>query len=633
MGQLDHFAAPAERVGAAPVSPRGLDLAARGALAINGVLGSLDPDRAYENYFLTFIDVHPAYMTHFGSQYSGVLPKYVEALPLLRFMSGSERQRDLEEGMLNAVIENISDDGLIYDRATPDRPWNVGVGYGVSSWNEDYANMAGNGRLLAGLLYMHQQTGDEAWKRLASRTAERLLELTVVDGEDAYYPFVGLGNDFSYPRKSGWTHTRPPDTEFEGSEGSMRFYQLQPVRGFVRWYQETGDERFLDVSRKLVHFCTRPQFWGGLHDIEPLAGAERGHFWGHFHGTAAAIRAILDYAIAADDYRLKLFARDAYEWARHHGVHRIGVFPTSHGNTEGCTVADMVGLAVRLTDCGVGDYWEDVEHYARNGLLAVQAADPERLRQASEAGRARPKDSPWGGHEDMRFNGYSGVLPGQETIDNVLERAVGSFGHLDGARYLKPRLMHCCTANGSQALYYAWEAITRRSGSSAEVNLWLDRRSPWLDVTSSLPSEGRLVLRNKGVRQIAVRVPAWASASRTRCRVDQHDVNPDVAGNRLLFADLRGNEVVEILAPVATEHARYTIAHLNQRAYGFGEAGAPGVDLTIRGNTVLEVAAPGAHVGGQQRPWYPVFQGQGEGTPDVAEEISRYVHPARVITW
>ena len=110
--------------------PDTLDLAERGRLAINGMLGSLDPDCDFEPYFLTYFDVHPAYMIHWSSMPSGVLPKYVEAMPLLRLMSGSSQDRDIEEGMLASVATNISEDGLIYDRATPKRPWNVGFGYG-----------------------------------------------------------------------------------------------------------------------------------------------------------------------------------------------------------------------------------------------------------------------------------------------------------------------------------------------------------------------------------------------------------------------------------------------------------------------------------------------------------------------
>ena len=435
-------------------TPDTLDLAEYGRMAVNGVLGSCDPEREYENYFLTFFDVQPAYMIHFGSQVSGVLPKYLEAMPLVRLMSGSDQDRDIEQGMLDSVLRNIAEDGLIYDRSSPSGRGTPASATGSPGWDEDYSNMAGNGRLLTGLLYYYHATGDDEWKRQARRTAERMLELTVTKDDYAYYPNVGLGNDFSYPRVSGWTHTDEPDKEFEGSEGMTSFYTLQPVRGFARWYQETGDERFLDISRRLVSFCTRRRFWGGLNDLEPLAGAERGHFWGQFHGRAAALRGILDYAIAADDYRAKEFVRDGYEWARHQGIHRLGVFPGNGGNTEGCTVADMVGLAVKLTDAGIGEYWEDVDQYVRNGLLAIQATDIDEMRRVSEQGPERPADAPWGGDGDMRFEGFAGVLPGQETNERVLERAIGAFGHLDGARFLKPRLMHCCTGNGAQALYH-----------------------------------------------------------------------------------------------------------------------------------------------------------------------------------
>lgn len=615
------------------LTPDTLDLADYGRLAINGVLGSCDPDRGYENYFLTFFDVHPAYMIHFGSQVSGVLPKYVEAMPLLRAMTGSSQDNDIEKAMLDSVLHNTAEDGLIYDRASADRPWNTGIGYGVTGWNEDYSNLAGDGRLLTGLLYYHQATGDDAWKEQARRTAERMLELAIVKDDYAYYPNVGLGNDFSYPRVSGWTHTDEPDKEFEGSEGMTKFYLLQPVRGLARWFTATGDERFLDLSRRLVNFCLRTKFWGGLGDIEPLAGAEHGHFWGHYHGHAAAIRGLLDYAIAANDYRVKEFVRDSYEYARHHGIHRLGVFPASGGNTEGCTVADMVALAVKLTESGIGEYWEDVDQYTRNGLLAIQATDLDELKRVSEAGRERPPNAPWGGDGDMRFNGYGGVLAGQETTDRVLERSIGQFGHLDGARYLKPRLMHCCTGNGAQALYHAWEAITRRSGSTGEVNLWLNRRSPWLDVASWLPHEGRLSLRNKGLERIAVRIPAWAPFGQLRCTVDGQDARPDRVGDRVLFSGLSGTEQLTLEVPVGVERAGYTLANLNQRAYGFGHGGAEEYDCEFKGNTALSVGPERVPPGGQDFGWYRLFQREHLRTDNAPmKETPAYIH-GQIIDW
>ena len=339
--------------------PDTLELAEHGRLALGGVLGSMDQAVGCEPYFLAFFNVHPAYMVHFSSTVSGVMPKYLEALPMLRLMSGSRQQMDIQDGFMAAMLSNMAEDGLVYDRVQANRPWNTGVQYGVQHWDEDYANMAGNGRLLAGLIYWRQWTGDSKWQELAKKTAQRMLDLALVRGDVAYYPNPGLGNDFSYPRQSGWTNTDPPKGPGEGFEGATLFYLWQPLRGFVRYAALTGDERFLKLSRKFVNLGMQAKFWGAQDDVYKAAGAQRGHFQGHYHGNLAALRGLLDYASAADDDRLMLFVRDAYDWARQNGISRLGLFNGS-GNTEGCTVADMVGLAVALTDAGVGDYWDDV---------------------------------------------------------------------------------------------------------------------------------------------------------------------------------------------------------------------------------------------------------------------------------
>lgn len=61
---------------------------------------------------------------------------------MLRVMSGSEQDRDLEQGFFEAILRNMADDGLIYDRALASRLWNVGQCCGKPDWNEDYANQA-----------------------------------------------------------------------------------------------------------------------------------------------------------------------------------------------------------------------------------------------------------------------------------------------------------------------------------------------------------------------------------------------------------------------------------------------------------------------------------------------------------
>jgi hypothetical protein len=617
--------------------PDTLDLAHHGALSINGILGSLDPKVDYETVFWNILDVHPAYMLHWSSMVSGVQPKYVEALPMLRQMSGSKQHLDIEKGFLEAMTRNASEDGLIYDRALPSRPWNVGVYYGRKDWNEDYANMAGAGRYLAGLTFMYQATGDEVWKQRARKTAERMLELAVVEGDKAWYPNPGLGNDFSYPRRSGWTTRKPPLDPKEGAEGATMFYLYQPLRGFTRYYVLTGDDRFLALSRKFLNTGQLAAFWQGMDNLDGRASYERGHFKGHLHGNLAAIRGVLDYALVANDQQLKMWVRDCYEWVRQMGIPRLGVLAHGKGgiweaNMEGCVTGDITALAVALSDAGLGDYWDDVESIARNALVSAQATDIEELKRVSEQGKARQEGAMWGGAFDSRFrdnNQNRGQLQGQEIYENVLDRTIGAFSHLDGARYQKPMMMSCCTANGSQGFYFAWEAITRRSGNAGVVNLWLNRRSPWLDVWSWLPYEGKLMVANKGLREIVVRKPGWAHASQITCRINGKQASPVWIGNRLLFSGLRGNEQLSIEVPVQIDKASYSLVNLNDPMHPDGL-----YECEFKGNTGIRVTRlePGADP--EERNWYRLFQRdrmRADQAPLVA--APSYVHPEKIVRW
>lgn len=627
---------------AAPaLSPDTLDLAEHGRLAVNGLLGSLDPTAGYECAFLNILDVQPAYMLHWSTMVSGVMPKFIESLPMLRLMSGSGQDRDLEKGLLDALLENMDEDGLIYDRAVESRPWNVGVSYGKPDQNEDYANMAGNGRAICGLLAWHQLTGDEVWLKRAKRTAERMLALVIVEGEQAWYPNPGIGNDFSYPRKSGWITRKPPESPNEGFEGGAMFYHFQPLRGFARYYQTTGDGRFLELSRKFANLGLRPKFWAGAGDMAPKASAERGHFKLHFHASMAAIRGALDYALVADDYKTQEFANDAYSYARQTGIRRLGLFPTGGEGTEGCSIADMIAMAITLSDAGLGDYWDDVEMYCRNGLLSAQATDLEELQRVSRAGKHRPPystDAALAGHFDTRFHANNkGVLPGQEMHDRVLERTIGAFGHVVGARFQAPMMMHCCTANCSQALYFAWEAIARRDGEkAASINLWLNRRSPWVDVASWLPYEGKLAIQNKGMNRIAIRKPGWAAKKKVRCQINGVDAKPEWSGNRLVLAGLKGNELITVMTPLVQENAEYTLVNI-----GNPLESSEKYRIEFRGPTAIRVelssAGKGDHgyyKGQEKHDWYRLFRRdfmRSDHAP--VKPLNAYVHGERVIRW
>ena len=271
-------------------------------------------------------------------------------------------------------------------------------------------------------------------------------------------------------------------------------------------------------------------------------------------------------------------------------------------------MADMVALAIRLTDAGLGDYWEDAEQIVRNNLSEQQLIDPRRLEEASRTG---PERGPgWDGQLGP-FKHHPGTLPGQTVTEGVLERARGVFAGCskpDGMPYVWT--MQCCTGNGTQGLYYAWEAITRERGGVAEVNLLLNRATPWMDVESWLPHEGRITLRSKTVRRAAIRLPRWVQPGEVE--VEGAEGGPQVIGRRLVV-DTEPGKTVEIRFPVHEEIAEYTV---DGTRYTF----------RFRGNDVVSVEP---RTGGPG--YYPMYADRAGGAP-AARTVDRYVTPT-IIPW
>ena len=104
----------------------------------------------------------------------------------------------------------------------------------------------------------------------------------------------------------------------------------------------------------------------------------------------------------------------------------------------------MVALAVKLSQYGVGDYWDDVEAYIRNQMIEHQLTDRDLIEQ-EVVGRG-PKWEP---------------DPPQVISDRLVDRAIGSFARTPCPTRVYTAWTVCCPANGSQALYYAWEGILR----------------------------------------------------------------------------------------------------------------------------------------------------------------------------
>jgi hypothetical protein len=497
-----------------------------------------------------------------GGGGSACSPKISEALPLLRVMSGSTRNLNLEKRNLQKyVFDNIGDDGLLY------------LG-GAWSPNGLWACVMAQGRMLRGMEYYHAIEKDPIWFQHMKRMMDGLKRITILKDDYAYYPSgavkyetAGSGyafqEPFSYLKNGGWQNTTEPVgalltppyyTDPDERDGSPRaghwfdgrfgiqMYYSGAIEGLLRWHDLSGDETSLEYAGRLVRFVTRPEFWdtfGLFPELEKQYGDAA--YSGHLHGHVAMLRALLMYAVLINDEELKQFVRNGYEFTRHFSSAEIGYFNEwtyCHAGCETCEIADMIALAIRLSDAGVGDYWDDVDRYVRNQFVEQQ--------------HVTGPDNAIG----------SFVIGGQPTY--IPEKEVAG----------------CCTGNGAQALYYAWEAIVRAEDGRVRVNLLMNRVSSWVDVLSHLPYEGKVELRIKQADSVDVRIPDWVDRKAVEVTVNDRVVMPNWEGRRITILNLKFGDNVVIQSPMVYSKKKITLCAVVQP-----------VEFTyeFKGNTVVDV--------------------------------------------
>jgi hypothetical protein len=580
--------------------PSTLDLAERCALALRGVANTSDPKDDGLFWFELYWNENPPYMEHSGCDIEcgfKTLDNYFQ----LRHASGCDDYREREEQLLAFLISCVEDDGLFWVRYSPKRPWHLGA---YAAFSSDYANKpadlampSSSGGLMAALALRNAVSEENGRYDDLLRRMARGLESAAVKCDDyAYFPDCKIGHPFCMPR-GGWPNTKEPADEHETGEGTVVAYFGYPIQGLTRWAAQSGDEQALDLAGRFARFGMKRKFWGHPGDPDKMAGWEQGHVDSHFHARAIFLHGLLDYGLLTGDTNAVDFVRSSYEHMRAWGINRIGFIPTwvngERTCMETCFAGDLVALTVKMSQAGVGDYWEDADCIIRNHLVEAQIMDRTHLDRIQAAAATSGKVTLEEADDTVPLTSRPTSLGGeparenavdvsQMSRDNVLDRCVGTFlSYLMPASAMNWRTMSCCEANGCRGLFYAWESITRCDGDDAEVNLLLNRAAPWLDVDSYLPYEGRAVIRNKTARRINVRIPSWVDRRELTCTINDRPCSPRFAGNRAVFGDLRPGDAIELRFPVKdwrivrTAHARTA----EEKVYS----------VDFRGNTVVDI--------------------------------------------
>ncbi|PYV07389.1 MAG: hypothetical protein DMG07_29015, partial [Acidobacteria bacterium] len=77
----------------------------------------------YEMYSRQFFMYAPPRLRFFVDDLGCCQPKALEAMAMLRLMSGSEENRAREAGMITMMLSNVGEDGLYWIPPSPNKPW------------------------------------------------------------------------------------------------------------------------------------------------------------------------------------------------------------------------------------------------------------------------------------------------------------------------------------------------------------------------------------------------------------------------------------------------------------------------------------------------------------------------------
>jgi len=552
--------------------PDTLNLAYRMGLAVNALTNVWYPEEKWALGFV--VDFSRCrgvlFPSHITDAYLNIPPKFLEALVVCRLASGNEDNLDVDLEVLRVQLNLLGDDGLTYcptdtlEQFTEARP---------------FSEVWGEGRMLLALSMLAQIDDNPKWLEIGKRKVDRLLTLS---REKEGFRFLWKGR--FRPGETVPPGADEPTKGIEGgslADGNPIFSMIYSVgalgHGSGLFYRVTGYEPALELSGGLARWALARMFKNG---------DGRYDFW-HFHHGLYALMAVCEYGYAVNNREILERVDASYRWAREMGEPLIGFYPEAmpgsdgylnrQGNTvEICEVADMVFLALYLTRAGLGDYWDDVDRWVRNMYTEGQIGDTKFL----------------DGIPDSYFTPEPRQRPHQDICD-IPTRSVGSFlGWMranDGLNIVKteegPKLsghsiMHCCTANGARTLYYVWDSIVTQEADEVRVNLLLNRASPWLDVDSYLPYEGKVVLHIKDAPKVSVRMPEWCEPRDVQVSVGNESRKPLVEGRFVRVGWLNEGDQLTLNFPVPERIVHRVIGEIPYK-------------LVLRGSNVVSIEPRG----------------------------------------
>ena len=214
-------------------APATLDLAERARLAVNGMTEPTDAEADYRVYWKVQFRGNPPFMYHDGSD-TGITIKFLDSVPRMRIMSGSDQGLHVEQRWREALLRMISPDGLVASPVVAPGQIRPPVPGGLEG--DQFIDQQVNG-LALGAAATFSVLGDRAfWEPIGQGIVDGLGRL-VVQTEDMAY----LTQWVYAPGQHG-------DPALPRPLGTFAAFAMWPARRLVDFYSVTGYEPSLSLA-------------------------------------------------------------------------------------------------------------------------------------------------------------------------------------------------------------------------------------------------------------------------------------------------------------------------------------------------------------------------------------------------
>lgn len=464
--------------------PDTLMLEERAGHALNAMVGMADREFGFVPFFSANLMTKPAYMTHGDWDYGSTHGRMIDGMVLARHMSGETFGQDVEERYRENLLSFFKEDGLSYRQINPNRSW------------EPNANMIDQRAVILSLTSWFIATGDPRAKEAAEKHVAALKRIAVKEREVWYNPA-------SEYKEGGWPSANAVQLRLAPDPAAFTGRLIMPL---LKYHEVTGNA---DAFELCQFFAAMIIHRSGVFNKDGSFNDSLAYRSGHFHTRLGTLDAIARFGAFTGDAAMINWVKKSYDWA----LTQCTAFGWTPGDMheqayehETCSLVDLIATGITLAQSGYVEYWGVVERFIRNHLTESQLLELDWVEVSQDR---------------------SGDIPGWKTYHDVAQRTRGAFAgysapndfccDVNHGRGHTSDLQICCLGSGTRGLYMGWSnTITEKKGT-VSVNFLLNRGSRWLDVSSYLPHEGKLVLDiNADIPRLQVRIPEWAGYAKVR---------------------------------------------------------------------------------------------------------------------